>query len=486
MTEGARTPPPAPKSAAEGHPILVGGRWETSDRILESRTWDGREIGSTFLTTRDQYDAAVAAAVTAFATTRRLASFERGDLLRRVSAGITDATDELAHLLALEAGKPIADSRTEVSRTALAFRMAGEEAERIGGEVLPLDLIETARGRWGIIRRMPLGPVAAITPFNVPLSLAAHKLAPALAAGNTIVLKPPSKVPLTLLSLARIIDDAGAVPGSVSMLPMDREVGSLMVGDDRFRLLTFTGSAEVGWRMRAEAGTKRVTLELGGNAAVIIDESADVDRAVQRVVKGGFKYAGQLCISVQRCLVHASLWDEFVPRLVEGATALRVGDPLDESSDIGPMISERAAATFVEWVDEARQDGAEVLCGGTHEGAFAAPTVVTGVPRQARLCTEEAFAPVVVVERFDDFGEALAEVDRSKYGLQAGVFTRDLPRAWMAFEDLDVGAVVVNDVPTFRVDNMPYGGAKQSGLGREGIKYAIEHMTELRMLAYVP
>ena len=468
---------------SDSSPIFVAGRWETSRDPFEVRAAGGGEtVGVTYRADADQYERAVTAAVQAFEVTRRLASFERSAILRRVAAGMEGQREELARSLALEAGKPIDDARIEVDRTALAFRISAEEAERLGGEVMPLDLIESSRHRWGITRRMPVGPVAAISPFNVPLSLAAHKLGPALAAGNTIVLKPPSQVPHTLLRLAGILQEAGVPEGSVSVLPMARDMGDRMVEDDRFRVLSFTGSPEVGWDMRSRAGSKHVALELGGNAGLIVDETADVSRAVSRTVRGAFKHAGQLCISVQRAFVHESVWDEFVGGLAEGAAKLAVGHPLDESVDLGPMVSIEAADRFMEWLDEAVALGGSVVEGGEREGAYVRPTVVEGVPPHARLCAEEAFAPVVVVSPFTRFGDALERCNDSRYGLQAGVFTRDLSRAWAAFENLDVGGVVIDDVPTFRMDNMPYGGSKRSGSGREGIRWAMEHMTELRLM----
>jgi len=474
-------------SPAQSQPILVGGRWEESELELVSRApGTADEIGRTFRATAEQLDRATQDAVTAFGVTRKLASFERSELLRRISEGIVATRDELARLLALEAGKPLADSRTEVERTAFAFRYAAEEAERINGELLPLDLIPTSRGKWAITRRVPLGPVAGISPFNVPLSLSAHKLAPALAAGNTIVLKPDSRVALTLLLLARIMVDAGVPEGAVSMLPMDIAVADAMVTDPRFRLLSFTGSARVGWDMRARAGTKNVVLELGGDAAVIVTEDADLDAVVKRILTGAFKHAGQICISVQRVYAHRSLAAELTRRLVEESRELKVGPPLDPASQIGPMISEEAAQRAVALIDDAVGRGAELLIGGSREGAYVAPTILTGVPDGARLSREEAFAPILSVQPFDDLTEAIALVNDSDYGLQAGVFTRDIRAIWQAFEDLDVGGVIVGDIPGYRIDHMPYGGVKQSGTGREGIRYAIEHMTELRTLVITP
>lgn len=471
----------------QNQPILVAGRWEESDLELVSiapGTQD--EIGRTFRVTAEQLDRATAAAVTAFEVTRKLASFERSGILRRIAAGIEGNRAELGELLAREAGKPIADSLTEVDRTSFTFRYAGEEAERITGELIPLDVISSSRGKWAVTRRVPIGPIAGISPFNVPLSLSAHKLAPAIAAGNTIVLKPDSRVALTLLLLARIMVDAGVPEGAVSVLPMDVDIADAMVTDPRFRLLSFTGSARVGWDMKARAGVKNVVLELGGDGAVIVAADADLDRVIKRVLVGSFKYAGQICISVQRIFVHESLAAEFTERLVAGAAALTVGPPLDPTSEIGPMISEAAAARMLETVAEAVKAGANLLVGGHRDGAYVEPTILDSVPAEVTLSTEEAFAPVVFIEPFSSLDDAIARVNESRYGLQAGVFTSNLSAIWTAFDDLDVGGVIINDVPTYRADHMPYGGTKDSGIGREGIRYAIEHMTELRTLVITP
>jgi glyceraldehyde-3-phosphate dehydrogenase (NADP+) len=334
----------------------------------------------------------------------------------------------------------------------------------------------------GITRRFPVGPVAAISPFNFPLNLAAHKISPAIAAGCSIVLKPPSRDPLTMLAVAEIIDEAGLPEGAISILPMDRQLGDRLVEDDRFKLLTFTGSPGVGWRMKERAGRKRVVLELGGNAGAIVDASADLDWAVQRCLMGAFSYAGQVCISVQRLFVHQSIWEPFMERFVEGARAITVGDPMDPETKLGPMVDLPAAQRIGSWVDEAVAAGARVLAGGTGQGQSFPATILTDVPRDATVCSEEAFAPVVIVAPFSDFDAVLAEVNDSRFGLQAGLFTNDLGNAWKAFEQLEVGGVIVNDVPTYRIDHMPYGGVKDSGLGREGLRWAIEDMTEVRIL----
>ena len=471
-------------AGTEPHKIFLAGRWVESPDVLEivNPADPSTPAGWTYTATDAQYDEAVEAAVAAFEVTRKLPAYERGRILREISAGIRARREELGRLIALESGKPIRDALVEVDRATLTFRLGAEEAERMTGELIPLDLMPAAKDRVGITRRFPIGPIAAISPFNFPLNLAAHKLAPAIASGNPIVLKPPSKDPLTMLAVAEIVEAAGVPAGSVSILPMTRELGDRMVADPRFKLLTFTGSPSVGWRMKERAGKKKVVLELGGNAGVIVDKSADLDWAIKRCLVGAFAYAGQVCISVQRAFIHEDIWDEFMGRFVEGARALKVGDPLDPTTDLGPMVDANAASRTERWVDEAVALGGKVLLGGKADGTFFPPTVLTDVPPTAQVCSNEAFAPLVVAFPFRDFDEAIAGVNDSMFGLQTGVFTNDLAGAWRAFSELEVGGVIVNDVPTFRIDHMPYGGVKDSGLGREGLRYAIEDMTEIRIM----
>jgi acyl-CoA reductase-like NAD-dependent aldehyde dehydrogenase len=471
-------------TAARPHPIFLAGRWvESPDPLIVHNPADpSAPAGSTFHATEAQYEEAVQAAVAAFEVTRAMPAYERGAILRHVSAGIKARRDELGRLIATEAGKPLRDALTEVDRAVLTFRLGAEEAERMYGEVIPLDLMASSRGRVGITRRFPIGPIAGISPFNFPLNLAAHKVAPAIASGNPIVLKPPSKDPLVMLTVAEIIEEAGAPAGSVSVLPMSRELGDRMVADERFKLLSFTGSPSVGWRMKERAGKKRVVLELGGNAGVIVDKSADLDWAVRRTLVGAFSYSGQVCISVQRMFIHEAIWDQFMERFVAGAKALRVGDPLDASTDIGPMVDAAAASRTQRWVDEAIALGGRVLLGGTASGTFFPPTILTDTPVTAQVCSSEAFAPLVVAFPFRSTDEAIARVNESSFGLQTGIFTNDLAGAWRAFHELEVGGVIVNDVPTYRIDNMPYGGVKDSGFGREGIRWAMEDMTEIRIM----
>jgi glyceraldehyde-3-phosphate dehydrogenase (NADP+) len=471
-------------AATKPHPIFLAGHWVQSDDILEvtNPARPDELAGTTFNASDEQYEQAVQAAVRAFEVTRRMPAYERGAILRAISTGIRERREELARIMTTESGKPIRDALVEVDRAAITFRLGAEEAERMTGETIPLDLLASSKGRLGVTRRFAIGPVAGISPFNFPLNLAAHKVSPAIAAGNPIVLKPPSKDPLTMLAVAEIIERSGVPEGAVSILPMTRAQGDRMVEDERFKLLSFTGSPSVGWRMKERAGKKKVVLELGGNAGVIVDASADLDWAVKRSLVGAFSYAGQVCISVQRMFIHSSVYDEFLERFVEGARQLKVGDPMDPETSLGPMVDEQAAQRTERWVQEAEQLGGRVLLGGRAEGAFFAPTVLVDTPTTAQVCSNEAFAPLVVAFRFDDFDDAIGQVNDSLYGLQTGVFTNDLAHSWRAFNELEVGGVIINDVPTYRVDHMPYGGVKNSGLGREGLRWAIEDMTELRLM----
>ena len=469
---------------ANDHPFHLAGQWHRSSQVLQvTNPWDDSVVGTTWLASEAQVEEAVAAAVAAAGTMRGLPAYERGAILAKASAVIGRRRTEIGRALAGEAGKPIRDALTEVDRAAQTFHVASEEARRIGGDVIPLDLAPHGRGRIAILRRFPIGPVAAISPFNFPLNLSAHKLAPAIAAGNPIVLKPATKTPLSALFLASVLEEAGLPKGALSVLPMSRQLGDRLVTDERFKLLTFTGSSSVGWAMKARAGKKKVILELGGNAGVIIDESADIEWAAKRVATGGFAYAGQSCISVQRVFVHESVYEGFAANLVARVESLVVGDPLDGATDIGPMIEAGEVDRIESWVKEAVADGARVLTGGTRVGRSAyAPTVLDGVPEAAKVCAQEVFAPLVALYRFSNFTDAVAAVNRSHYGLQAGVFTTSLPHTLLAFDRIEAGGVIINDVPTWRIDHMPYGGVKDSGVGREGPRYTIEEMTELKLL----
>jgi glyceraldehyde-3-phosphate dehydrogenase (NADP+) len=411
-----------------------------------------------------------------------MAGYERQAILRAISEGIGKRREEFAHLIALEAGKPIRTARAEVDRAVFTFAVAAEEATRIGGEWLPLDWQASTAGRAGIIRRFALGPILAITPFNFPLNLVAHKVAPAIAAGCTTVLKPAPQTPLTSLLLAEVCEQAGLPAGALNVLPLANQEAEKLVGDDRLKMLTFTGSVPVGWALKGKSGKKKVTLELGGNAAVIVHCDADVDVAADRCVVGGFSYAGQSCISVQRIYVQRSIQEQFLARLLAGVRKLHVGDPLNEATDVGPMISEEAARRAASWIEEAVAGGAKLHAGGKREGAVLQPAVLTNVRAEMKVSCEEVFAPVVIIESYDEFGDAIRRVNDSPFGLQAGIFTRDSKLLFSAFENLEVGGVIVGDMSAFRIDHMPYGGVKDSGIGREGLRYAIEEMTEPRIL----
>ena len=466
-------------------PIYLAGEFVEAGTPLEVVDPATDEVvATTFQAGSEELERATAAAVDAFEETKRLPSYARRDALAHVAARIEEHADELATLLSRESGKPIKDANGEVARGALTFRIAAEEATRINGEWLPLDWAPANKGRHGIVRRYPIGPVAGISPFNFPLNLAAHKVAPAIAAGCSIVLKPPSKDPLSMLRIAEFLAETDLPKGAVSILPMDRPTGDRMVCDDRFKLLSFTGSPSVGWKMKAEAGKKKVVLELGGNAGAIVDETADLDWAVDRLIFGSFAYAGQVCISVQRIYVVRSIFDEFQRRFAERAAAVKMGDPLDPTTDLGPMVDEKAVARTEQWVAEALRDGARALVRGEPDGRWFGPTVLVDVPREAMICSEEAFAPVVNLFGVDTFADALREINDSRFGLQCGIFTSSLDHTLLAHDELEVGGIIVNDIPTWRTDAMPYGGIKDSGLGREGLRWSIEDMTEPRLLAF--
>ncbi len=468
---------------AKSHGFLLNGQWLSEGETLEVRSPFGHDlIATTFRPQASHIESAIQAAARAFEVTRKLPSYERQRILRSVAQGITDRREDFARTIALEAGKPIRTARAEVERAIFTFSIAAEESTRICGEWLPLDLQAFATGRWAIVRRFPLGPLAAITPFNFPLNLVAHKWAPAMAAGCTLVHKPASQTPLSSLLLAELVEQAGWPAGALNVLPLSSRDAELLVGDERLRMLSFTGSAAVGWDLKKKAGKKRVTLELGGNAGVIVHHDADLEYAAERCASGGFSYAGQSCISVQRIFVHSRVMESFLAAFVPRVQKLKVGDPLEESTDVGPMISEADARRAEEWINEARAAGAQLLCGGKRDGALLEPTVLTGTRPEQRVNCREVFAPVVTVESYEDFSEAVRRVNDSPYGLQAGVFTRDAKLLFHAYEELEVGGVIAGDVPTFRIDHMPYGGVKDSGLGREGLRYALEEMTEQKAL----
>jgi glyceraldehyde-3-phosphate dehydrogenase (NADP+) len=463
--------------------MIIANEHRTAAQSATIRApYDGSEVGIHPLGSADHIDAAVTANVAAAEACRAMPAYQRAACLRRVADGLEKDLAAFADLLAREAGKPITQARLELERAVFVFRDAAEEATRIEGQVLPLDVLPAGKGRVGLTRRVPLSPIGAITPFNFPVLLAAHKVAPAMACGASLTLKPPPQDPLTTLKLGDLVAQSGYPAGGINVVPCEVNVAERLVKHPGVRMISFTGSARAGWAIRAAAGTKRVALELGGNAGVIIEPDADLERAVERCAVGGYAYAGQSCISVQRILVHEKVYGEFVERFVARVAKLELGDPLDPKTDVGPLISEDAAKRAEAWITDAVSSGARVRIGGARRGSLLEPTVLTDTRPEQQVNCEEVFAPVTTVSPYRAFDEALARVNDSPYGLQAGVFTRDVGALMRAWARLDVGGVMGNDIPSFRVDRMPYGGAKASGLGREGVRYAIEEMTELRLL----
>ena len=470
-------------SLNKSYPFYLANEAKSPNEDLEvTDKFTGEVATRVSLATPEDIDKAIAAAAAAAEPLRKMPAYARQEVLNHCVKRFKERAEELALALCIEAGKPIKDSRGEVSRLIDTFQIAAEEATRIGGEVIPLEISSRAKGYRGMTQRVPIGPCSFISPFNFPLNLAAHKVAPAIAAGCPFVLKPASRTPIGALVIGEILAETDLPKGSFSILPCRRDGANLFTTDDRLKLLSFTGSPGVGWDLKSKAGKKKVILELGGNAACIVDETANIEDAVGRIITGAFYQSGQSCISVQRIMIHESIYDDVRDRLVKEAKSLISGDPKDESTFIGPMISEREAQRLEGWIQEAVAAGGKLLCGGKREGAILEASLLEDVPQSQSLCTEEAFVPAAVLSSFSNFDDVLKEVNDSDFGLQAGIFTNRLDRAMTAWDELDVGGVVIGDVPSWRVDNMPYGGVKDSGLGREGIRYAIEDMTEIRML----
>lgn len=464
-------------------PFLVGGQWRQSDtRAPVHDPFTGKVLAEVSQGSEADAEDAIQSTAAATQPMGALPAHARFHLLQRIAGALYDRREEFARVMTGEAGKPITDARREVARAVQTFTIAAEEAKRIPGEVIPLDWTPGMDSHLGILRRVPIGPVLGITPFNFPLNLVAHKVAPALAAGNPILIKPAPQTPLTALLLAEVALEAGVPQGGLNVLPCDNRVAERLVVDPRFKLLSFTGSAAVGWMLKAKCGKKKVVLELGGNAGVIVEQDADLDFAAQRCASGGFGYAGQTCISVQRIFVHHSVVDLFTTKLLLQVARLKGGDPSDEATVVGPLIDQHAAHRVEEWIGEAVAQGARVLLGGKRMGSVVEATVLTNVTPTMKVSCQEVFGPVVTVTPYRQFDEALQAMNRSEYGLQAGVFTQDVNKVFHAFRHLEVGAVLANEIPTFRAEHMPYGGVKDSGLGREGLRVSIEEMTEPRFL----
>jgi acyl-CoA reductase-like NAD-dependent aldehyde dehydrogenase len=465
--------------------LFIAGAWRAGGPPVSVRNkYDGAVIASLTSARGEDVDAAIEAAHRAFPTFARLPAWRRAEILLRAAAGIRARSEELARTIAAEAGKALKFARIEVDRAVHTFTVAAEEAKRIHGETLPLDASPAGEGYFGFWQRRPIGVVAAIAPFNFPLNLVAHKVAPALAAGNTVVLKPASTTPLASVALCEILAEAGLPEGVLNLVVgSGGTVGDRLVADPRVGKVTFTGSAPVGRQILARAGIKKVTLELGNTSPVIVGPDADLDLVARRCALGAFYNSGQVCLSIQRIYGERSIAEPFLDKLTQATEALVVGDPLDERVDVGPMIDAKEVARTGAWVEEAVAGGARVLTGGRAEGTVYRPTLLTHVEPEMKVVAQEVFAPVASFLPFDDFEAALAAANASDYGLQAGVFTRDIGRVMKAIADLDFGGVIINDTPTFRVDHMPYGGTRQSGIGREGVRFAIEEMTNIQLVA---
>lgn len=462
--------------------FLANEAAEPNTDLVVTDKYTGEVATRVALADSEAIDAGIAGCVAAARPMAEMPPYERQNVLDHCVRRFEERSAELAMSLCIEAGKPIKDSRGEVGRLIDTFRIAAEESVRMNGEVQNLEISPRAKGYRGTWKRVPIGPCSFISPFNFPLNLAAHKVAPALAVGCPFILKPASRTPLGALIIGEVLAETDLPKGAFSILPCSRDGADLFTTDDRLKLLSFTGSPGVGWALKAKAGKKKVVLELGGNAACIVDEDADLDDAVKRIVFGAFYQSGQSCIGVQRIIVHESIYDAFRDKLVAKTKTLVAGDPKSEATFIGPMISEKEASRLHGWIESAVNAGGKLLCGGNRDGAMLNATLLENVERDQDVCTLEAFGPVAVLSKFSDFGDALDEVNDSTFGLQAGIFTRDIYRAHEAWDNLDVGGVVIGDVPSWRVDNMPYGGVKDSGLGREGIRFAMEDMTEIRNL----
>ncbi len=468
----------------EAMKILVNGEWrQTGITRQVFNPFENKAVGEVNQATSRDIDDAIRSAEAAFHLTRKLSPYERGAALDSVSHSLAEKKDEFARLITAETGKPISFSRAEAERAVFTIATSAEEARRIEGHVLPLDVVPGPGNRSAIVRRFPLGVIGAITPFNYPLNLVAHKLGPAIASGNTVVLKPSSNAPQTALRFAELFVQSGLPAGSINVVPcMGSEIEQLIT-DKRVKLISFTGSPVVGWDIKARAPKKKVLLELGGNAGVVVCADANLDHALKSIVQGAFGNAGQSCISVQRVYVHESIAEDFTNQLVNRAKSLDIGDPTNPSTIVGPMIDEQAARKVESWIREATEGGARVLCGGGRTGALLEPTVLVDVAPEMKVSCQEAFAPVLTVDRFSEFSDAVERVNSSSYGLQAGIFTNSASDIFYAYNELEVGGVVINDASSFRVDHMPYGGVKESGIGREGVRYAIEEMTEMKLLA---
>ncbi|MEN8223043.1 MAG: aldehyde dehydrogenase family protein [Acidobacteriota bacterium] len=465
------------------YPLYLGGNpVQTGRKLPVFDKYSGEKVTEVAMGDKRMIMDAVGLASEARRSMAEFPSYKRRDVLEHCVRRFSEMKEELANVLCIEAGKPIKDSRGEVARLIDTFRIAADESVRIGGEIIPMDISERGKGIRGMWKRFPVGVVSLISPFNFPLNLVAHKIAPAIASGCPFVLKPASLTPVGALIIGKILAETDIPKGSFSILPVPRSEADSFIEDERINLLSFTGSPSAGWELKSKAGKKRVVLELGGNAACVVDNDSDLDDASDRIVTGAFYQSGQSCVSVQRIMVHDDVYDQFRDILIEKTVKLKSGDPKEEDVFIGPMISEGAAERLSEWIEDATSSGGRLLCGGERNGAVHEATLLENVSKNTDIWRKEAFGPVAVLSRFNDFDAVLEDINDSSYGLQAGLFIKDIYKINKAWDKLDVGGVIIGDVPSWRIDHMPYGGVKDSGIGREGIKYAIEDMTEIKML----
>ncbi|AZN41045.1 aldehyde dehydrogenase family protein [Paenibacillus albus] len=462
--------------------LYIGGKWVDSGAYAPLYSpYSGVLLAEIPLATKEETERAIAAAYEAKTVMASMPAHKRASILEKLSQLLAERADEAASLISLEAAKPIKAARTEVDRTIQTYKFAAEEAKRVTGEMIPLDAAPGGEGRIAYTMREPLGVIGAITPFNFPMNLVAHKVGPAIASGNTVVLKPASQTPLSAYFLAELLEEAGLPAGAFNVVTgSGAAIGDVIVQDERVKAISFTGSPQVGIGIRSRAGLKRVALELGSNSALIVDKEVPLAKLIPRCVQGAFAYQGQVCISLQRIYVHSEIFEDFVEQFTAAASQLRLGDPLDPNTDLSAMITKQDTARALAWIEEAVQQGAQLAYGGTAASGMVLPTVLLEVDRTAKVSCEEVFAPIVIINRIQDVGEGIASINDSRYGLHAGIYTNNIHTAFEAVEKLHVGGVLINDIPTFRVDHMPYGGVKESGIGREGVKYAIEEMTELK------
>lgn len=465
------------------YPIYVGGEFITTElKLLVINSYSHEEFAQTYIAGKKELETAIEKAQAVKRTMRELPAFTRYEILMEIAEKLKASRQRLALVLAMEACKPLKYALGEIDRAVQTFIVAAEETKRLPGEIMSLDWTPAGNNKEGIIKYFPIGLIAGIVPFNFPLNLAAHKIAPALASGNCIIIKPARSTPLSTLELAKIIHETALPKGAFSVLPMDREAGQQLVTDDRFSMLSFTGSSQVGWKMKADCGKKKIALELGGNAGVIVSETANVDLAVAKCTVGSFAFSGQVCIHIQRIYVHENIFDQFISKFTEIIKKYKIGKPEELDTDISAMIDEENAIRVEDWVNLAVKDGAKVLCGGKRNGTVYEPTIITNTKREMNVCKLEIFGPVVTIEKYSDFKNAVDSVNDSDYGLQAGVFTNSINEMNYAFNEIEAGGVMINEVPTFRVDQMPYGGVKNSGVGREGVKFAIHEMMEPKLM----